>query len=152
MRLVELKDNKVLREVKLTGKNSFLIHESQKQLPINRYTDFQKYVLQDVGIGSTIESVDSHYRMLDTFLTADQTEDARRERYNLHSNLYLLINRINIEHISFACLIHSVNGQVLEDFSETNLIRICEQLGKMGLTQQMVSDILNGVKKNLIQN
>ncbi len=141
-----------MRTVNLGSGNSFQIHESQKQLPINRYTDFQKYVLQDAGIGSTMDAVDRHYKMLDTFLSGDAIEDARRERQNLHINLYLQINQINIEHISFACLVHSINEKALEDFSENNLTEVCRQLGRMGLTQEMVSDVLENVKKNLVQN
>lgn len=139
-----------MRTVNLKSGNYFKIHESQKQLPINRYTDFQKYVLQDAGVGSTIEDIDKHFKMLDTFLSADQMDDARRERYNLHIGLYLQINKINIEHISFACLIHSINDKELTDFSEGHLKQVCRELGEMGLTQDAVADILKGLKKNLI--
>lgn len=141
-----------MRTVKLESGNSFEIHESQKQLPINRYTDFQKYLLQEAGVGSTIEDLDRHFKLLDTFLGAGALEDAMRERHNLHIGLYLQINKINIEHISFACLIHSINGILLKDFSETHLIQVCRELGEMGLTQEHVSDILEAVKKNSIQN
>lgn len=139
-----------MRIVNLDGKNRFSIHESQKQLPINRYTDFQKYVLQDVGIGSEMSDVDGHFKKLDTFLSFDQIEEARVERYNLHMNLYLMINKINIGHLSFASLVHSINDKQIKDFSEENLKRICIQLGEMGLTQQMLEDIMKGIKKNLI--
>jgi hypothetical protein len=141
-----------MRTVNLGSGNSFEIHESQKQLPINRYTDFQKYLLQDSGIGSTIADIDKHFKLLDTFLGAGSLEDAMRERHNLHIGLYLQINKINIEHISFACLIHSINGKRLEDFSETHLIQVCRELGEMGLTQEHVGDILENVKKNSILN
>ncbi len=141
-----------MRTVKLNDGNFFSIHESQKQLKINRFTDFQKYVLQDVGIGSTTDHIDEHFKMLDTFLGAEQIDEARRERHNLHIGLYLQINRINIKHISFACLIDSINGEPLSDFSESNLASVCDQLGNMGLTEEMVSDILEVTKKNLILN
>lgn len=141
-----------MRTVNLKFGNSFKIHESQKQLPINRYTDFQKYVLQDSGIGSTIADIDTHYKKLDTFLGAGALEDAMRERHNLHIGLYLMINKINIEHISFACLIHSINGRRLKDFSEKHLEQVCRELGEMGLTQEHVADILENVKKNSILN
>lgn len=150
--LAHQSQKRYMRTVKLDDGNFFSIHETQKQLKINRFTDFQKYVLQDSGIGSTTAQIDEHFKMLDSFLGSEQLEEARRERHNLHIGMYLQINRINIKHLSFACLIDSINGEPLTDFSEANLRLVCDQLGEMGLTEQMVSDILEGVKKNLIQS
>lgn len=139
-----------MRTVKLDDGNFFSIHESQKQLKINRFTDFQKYILQDAGVGSSTDHIDEHLKMLYSFLGAEQFEEAKRELHNMHIGMYLQINRINTKHVSFACLIDSINGEPLVDFSEANLIKVCNQLGEMGLTEQLVADILEDVKKNLI--
>lgn len=131
---------------------SFIIRESIKELPINRYTDFQKYIIQDAGIGSTMRDVEEHFRMLDRFIALGQIEEAARERYNLHFNLYLGINKISIRHITFGCLIDSINDVKITDYSEANLQNVCDQLGAMGLIEEQVADILEEVKKKSILN
>lgn len=141
-----------MKTVNLKHGNSFRIHETQKQLPINRYTDFQKYVLQDAGIGSTLADIDRHFQMLHSFLGAGKVEEAARESHNMHINLYLAINKISTKNISFACLIESINDKPITDFSESNLIQVCNALGEMGLTDEMLSDLLGDLKKNLILN
>lgn len=138
-----------MREVELPG-GKIKIRETIKELPIDRFTDFQKYLVQDSGIGSDMLSVEKHFGMWDRLASAGKIDEAMRERHNLHMNIYLAINRINIQHISFVCLVDSVNGVGVDDYSESAMHDLSKKLGKMGLTQQHVSDILESVKKNSI--
>lgn len=140
-----------MRTVKISG-GKFEIRETPKELPINRFNDFQKYMIQDVGIGSTMADCERHFQQLDTFISHGKIEEAARERYNQHYGLVLAINRINITHLSFAVLIHSVNNRPIKDYSETNLKKVLEKLGDMGLTQAHVEDILEDLKKNSIHS
>lgn len=144
--------NSSMRTVELNYGNKFTIRESSKELPANRFTDFQKYVIQDVGIGSDMPSVDKHFRNLDTFISAGKVEEAATERYNLHYNLFLAINSISIRHISFGVLIDSINDKPLRDYSEKSLLELLKKLGRWGLKEEQVADILESVKKNLILN
>lgn len=139
-----------MRIVNLQGGKQFTIRQSIKELPTNRFTDFQKYLIQAAGIGSSMSDVDHHFKTLDEFLRLGKLEEAQRERYNLHFNLYLAINKISIRHICFGVLIDSVNGTTITDYSEDNLTKLVDDLGVMGLTEEMVSDILETVKKNSI--
>jgi hypothetical protein len=141
-----------MREVSLPGGGKIKIRESSKELPIDRFTDHQKYLMQDAGIGSKLGDVDQKYHRLDKFLQAGNIEYAIGERQNLHLNLYMMINKITIEHLSFVCLVESINGKRILDYSEENLKKVSKQLGELGLTQGMVADILEDVKKNSILN
>jgi hypothetical protein len=141
-----------MRKIELPKGGQVLIHESSRELPINRFTDFQKFLIQEVGIGSTMGDVEKHFGALDQLIAGNKMEDAARERYNLHYNLHLAINRISIKHLSFLVHIHSINGHELTDFSESNLLYIGEELGKLGLTEALVSDTLSDIKKNSILN
>lgn len=141
-----------MRIVKLPAGNEISIRVSPKELPINRFTDFEKYLVQSAGIGSTMGDVDKHFANVSRFMQAAKYEEAVLEWQNMHLNLYMMLNRINIKHIAFACLIDSVDGKKIDDYSEEALKNLCEELGKMGLTEEMLSDILESVKKNSILN
>lgn len=139
-----------MRKVDLPKGGFILINESSKELPINRFTDFQKYLIQDAGIGSTMGDVERHFGTLDQLLSVGKVEEAARERYNLHFNLHLALNRISIRHLSFLTLVAAIDDNELIDYSEKNLLALSDDLGARGLTEELVVDILESVKKNSI--
>jgi hypothetical protein len=134
-----------MRIVKVPG-GKILIRENPKELPIDLFTEFQKYVIQDVGIGTKIADVEKHYHNLDSFIAKGMIEEAA------HYGLILAINRISIQHCSFAVLVSAVNNRPVKDYSESNLKNVIKKMSDMGLTQEHVEDILETVKKNLILN
>lgn len=126
-------------------------------MPINRYTDYQKYLIQAAGIGSTVGEVERHFNKLYSFLSSNQVEHAARESQNLLYNIHLNLNKIDIDSFAFLCLVDSVQekGKELEkirDFSEAGLLRLCNRLGDLGLTKGHVLDVLSEVKKKSIED
>lgn len=140
-----------MREIK-APKGKFRIFEAIREFPIDRFKDFQKYLVQDSGIGSTMSDVDSHYRNFDMFLSAGKLSECIQERHNLHYNLYFMLNRIDVKSVCFACLICSINDKEMNDFSETNLHAVSDEIGRMGFSRGELEDILSEVKKKLIAN
>lgn len=138
-----------MRIVKLPG-GSIVIRESPKELPINRYTDHQKYLMMDAGIGSKMAHFIQHLGTLDSLMAAGNYEDAHRERENLQINIFAALNRISFRNLSVVCLVEAIDDVVLKDYSEDNLLKVSDQLGEMGLTDVMIDDILSAVKKNSI--
>jgi len=126
------------------------VYENIKEFPIHVFAEFQKYLVQDAGIGSTMDDVTRHYSNMYRLLGAGMTAEAATECYNLYQNLYMALNKINIQHVCFVCFVHSIGGQVLLDYSETNLKATAARLGKMGLTQGHVEELLEDLKKKLI--
>jgi hypothetical protein len=135
-----------------TPKGSLQILESIKELPIDRYSEFQKYLLQDAGIGSDIEAVYKHFEKIDIFLASDKIQDAINERTNQHFNFFFMLNKINITHLSFAVLVYAIDNQPITDYSETNLLLVCKRLGELGITHEQLTSVLEEVKKKLIPN
>lgn len=139
-----------MKVLTLTTGLEVTIHESIKELTADRYKDFQKYLIQSAGYGSTMEDVDRHFRNLDVFLNTGKIEEAIQERENMRMNMFLMLNKINIDHAAFACLIDSVNGIKVTDYSENNLLSIVQMLGEHGLLQTQVEEIISDVKKKSI--
>lgn len=140
MKLLERKRGKVM------------LYESIKEMPIDLFSSFNKYLIQDLGLGSDITDVAKHFGTMYKYLGNAQIEEAAQESYNLYQNIFLMLERINIKHISFACFVHSINEVELTDYSETNLRNTCQILGRIGVTQGDAIEILEDLKKKLTGN
>lgn len=139
-----------MRTIALPSGVEFTIKESIKELTADRYKDFQKYLIQSAGFGSTMEDVDRHFRNLDVFMANGKMDSANQERENMRMNMFLMLNRINIDHAAFACLIDSIDGDPVRDYSENNMLDVVNKLGAAGLKQTDVEDIISDVKKKSI--
>jgi hypothetical protein len=127
------------------------LRETPKELPINRWADFQKYLIQSAGIGSSMGDVDRHFGTLVRLLSGGFTEEAAQEAINLQYNLKLMLNKVDVDSVAFGCLVDKFDGHAVDDYSENGLIRLCEQMGKAGLTRELVADIISEVKKKSIE-
>lgn len=134
------------------GKDILMIYESIKELPVVRYNKMQTYLMLDSGIGSTMADIEKRFQNLDTYLSAGRLEEALEERNNLQFAIYSNINAINYRSLSFACLVHSFKGIQNHDLEETGLSELLEKLSKAGLTQFMVQEELDDLKKNFNLN
>ena len=139
-----------MRLVKLDNGKTFLIRETPAELPIDRFTIHQKYLVQAAGIGSTMGDIERHFSLLDKFITAGKIQEAATERYNLHINLYLCLNEVNIQHLAFAVLVDAIEDVPVTDYSEQGLRNIAQKLAEAGLTHGQLTDILSEVKKKSI--
>lgn len=132
--------------------NTLELYSDIKDLPIKNYRAFQKYILIDIGIGTTIDDVSKHFEKLHFFLSNNKVDYAIKEAENLHFAFYEMINEIDYQCYSFCCLINKLNGQKIENLSEEYLDSKINELNELGLTQLMVDDYIDQIKKKLIAN
>lgn len=136
-----------------TNQGEIEVWENPKELPIDRFSDMQKYSIQDIGIGSTLADVDRHHFTLDALLSQNRNDEARVERYNMHYNFYLILNKVDITSLTFCCFIRSINGEKIADYSETYLVKnVIPLLAKIELGRGQMEEILETVKKKLLPN
>lgn len=135
-----------------TSQGTFRISESIKELPIHRFSEFQKYLLQDSGMGSTIEDIYRHREKIDIFLAANKVQEAINESVNQHFNFFFMLNKIQITHLTFAVFVDSIDDKPVTDHTEANLLLVCDQLGRIGLQRGELETILEDIKKKLIPN
>ncbi len=141
-----------MTEVKINDKTTIAMYSSIKELPIELSKKFNYYLLQDAGIGNTIEDVDDHLARLYVFINSDKKNEAIEELKNLRFNLFSMISNWDYKSISFGCLIKSVNGEPVTDHSSEGITALIDRLSKEGLTGIMSQPVLEEVKKNLIPN
>lgn len=136
-----------MRTIKL-GLSKVEFYDSIKEMPIERYHEFQKLLLQDLGVGSDIESISGHFSNLYMLLSTGSTDAALQEAKNLHNNMYLAINEIGVSSYCFAALVKSINGKETE-LTEEGIKRTLKKLSKVSVAKS--EEILFEVKKNLRQ-
>lgn len=139
-----------MKTVELPKGRTIDLQITPKELPIHRYAEHQKYLIQAAGIGSEIADADAHFGRLNAFLGAGMVQEAAQESINLQYGIRLALNKINIKSVAFACLVHKFDGKEIEDYTEDGLIALCERMGQAGLKQIQVEDILEEVKKKSI--
>ena len=118
------------------------MYTSIEDLPIERFMKANKYWMLDDSIGSCIEDFDkNHYSKF--ALIAGDKEKTIKELANLRILVYNIMNEINVQQLSFACLIYSINDTEVTDLSEDNLKKILKSLSSAGLTQAVLKKKLN---------
>ena len=52
--------------------------------------------------------------------------------------------------LAFCCMVHSINGEEIKDYSESSMEKIQARLSEIGLTQKLVRE--NELKKKSMTN
>jgi len=143
-----------MREIRtgLLKTTKIKLYESIKELPIERNHELMKLVLQDLGIGSTIDDAVKHFSVFHNLLANNKIEEARQEAKNLHNNIFYIMEGINIKSFCFLAMVAEINGKKIKDFSMEGVQKEVKRLSDSGLKQGQVDDIVEEVKKNLIRS
>lgn len=118
-------------------------------MPIKLHNLAQRYLLQDMGIGSDMSAIDGHFSSLDAFINAGKLDEAKQERENQRFAFYTMIQEVNFKSLAFACHIFSKDGVPVTDRSEDALTDLVQNLE---VDMYTVEEILSEVKKNFNTN
>ena len=118
-------------------RHTISLYDDIGQMPIERFNKANKLWMLHDNIGSSISDFDAnHYNKI--VLLAGDKEKCIAELNNFRILVYNIMNELNVEHLSFACLIHSIDGVEKRDLSDTGLKRVLSELSKYGLTQDVL--------------
>ena len=117
-----------MKDVVLNGKKVRL-YDSIDSLTIERFHVYNRMLLVDGGIGSDIRDFDAHIEKVVRYIRNNDRENAAKEMENLRQNVYMVLEGQNVRHMSFACLVQSINGKECDDLSPEGLKAVLEQLG-----------------------
>ena len=135
-----------MREVELNG-HKVRLYDSIDVLPITRFHVYNRMLLVDAGIGSDISDLDNHLERAVRYIKGGDRDNAAKELENLRQNVYMVITGQNVRHLSFACLVESIDGEPCDDLSQEGLTKIVEMLG--GATRKEMTEVLTSVKKKI---
>ena len=117
------------------------LYDSIHQLPARLYHNYNKYMLYNQQVGSTVIDIDNHFHKMGLWLWQDNYDRLRQERRNLQMNFYAILTGLNLKNIAFCSLIHSVEGIEIKDYSEEHLNKLATRLSKAGLTVGKVNEL-----------
>lgn len=92
------------------GNHTVTVYEGIDEMPIVRYQKFNRLMLVDSGVGSTIEGLDTHLRraILYCKTNADHTYT---ELLNLRQSFHMATNGIHPGMIAFGAFVKSLDGK-----------------------------------------
>ena len=137
---------------KLLGSTTIELYGSIKEMPIERFNEFNKLSTLDLGVGSTLQDFNSHFGKLHAYITNDKKQESLIEMSNVFQNFFHIINKISIWSYCFCAFIKSIDGK---EYTETEISAHRETVKKLsdkGLTVDQCQSTIDEVKKNLIQN
>lgn len=134
---------------KTINNQEYKFYASAKEMPIRLYNLSQKYLLQDMGIGSDMNAIDEHFATLDSYLSAGKIDEAIQERENQRFAFYTMIQSVSYKSLAFTCYVHSIAGEPVTDHSEENLSLLSESFD---ISMIECEDILEDLKKNFDLN
>lgn len=123
------------------------LYDSIDELPIINFQKYNKCLLIDSGIGSNIDSVDSHIINIAKFINSNNKKQAIDELQNLRQNLHMIVCNVSPKYLAFAALIYSIDGKEQKDLSDSNLSEIISNLNE--IKHSFLINLLNDFKKKL---
>ncbi len=124
------------------------MYDEPDDMPQDIWHLFNKFLMQDSGIGSTIQDFDKHLFKLDNYLKAKKFAESIQERKNLHLSVFNNLMGINFESLSFACLIKSIDGKDVKIENDDDAEIVSKQANKIVSHKEVQNYVLN-VKKKL---
>jgi len=125
-----------------------VVYDSINEMPISRYSDFQRGLMIDAQIGSTIQDFDLIFNKAIKFIDGEKYKDAVQALLNVRQGVYLAQQGESPTNYAFAALVTSIDGVRITDYSDVWLKEILERLNELGLTQDKLNEVLEDVKKN----
>lgn len=123
------------------------LYDSIDEMPIANFQKYNKCVLIDSGIGSDVDSIDSHIVKIAKLINSGNSAKAMQELQNMRQNMHMIVQNVSPKYMAFAALVHSIDGVVVTDLSDSNLVEIISSISSVKAS--VVDNILEWLKKKL---
>lgn len=133
-----------------TGKHVIKLYDSVDELPIGAYQRYNKFLLIDAGIGSSIDDFDAHIVKLARLIGNNEREKAAQELQNMRQNLYMINANISPKYMAFAALVYSIDGHKIEAVSDDDYRELLTKIQEM--PHSLLTKTLDWLKKKLQTN
>lgn len=129
--------------------NGVELYETIDEMPILRKHLFDKFLIMDSGMGSTMQDVEVRLQKLDVFLVEKNFDKALAERKNLHHTIFNGMAQINFKSLAFAALVYKVKGKKVQVDNESQAEEALTLIAPL-VNFGDVAEFTNEVKKKLL--
>lgn len=136
--------------MKIKHKNLELdLYDSIKELPADRFQDYNRNVMLDAGIGSDLSAIEARLATIERIMIKNP-DGAKKEIENLRSTFRFIVENTSPEMSAFVPLIRRIDGRLLtpQDMTEEGVRAIVEILNRKLFPFWSVKGFLARVKKN----
>lgn len=129
------------------GKHTVIIYDAIEELPIKRFHKYNKMLLVDAGIGSTLADFDAHIQKAMIYARSKTPELAVRELDNLRQNVYMIQSALSPRNLAFATLVKTIDGEACEDLTDEGLQKIVDLFADAPVNE--MTALMEAVKKKI---
>ena len=130
-----------------TGKHVIKLYDSVDELPIGAYQRYNKFLLIDAGIGSSVDDFDAHIVKLAKLIGNNEREKAMQELQNMRQNLFMINSKVSPKYLAFAALVYSIDGKKVEAVSDDDYSELLAKIQEM--PHSLLTKTLDWLKKKL---
>ena len=109
-----------------------VLYDDIDQLSIEQFNKINKYWMLHDNIGSSFVDIDNNH-IAKILMVADNKDKVVMEVENLRLLIHDIINEVNPSMMAFACLIYSIDGKEITDYSDEGIKNILKKLNDSGL-------------------
>lgn len=128
-----------MKELKV-GRRKVLLYDSIDDLPLENWHKINKYMLIEAGVGSTLLDFDERIKGSLIHLKAGNLDKAATEINNMRQLFLFLTNEMSVAHLAFACLVHSIDGEMVKDISDEGLKNVLRKIDAQSSNDGSVGD------------
>lgn len=129
------------------NKKTVSVYDSIDEMPIINFQKYNKYLLIDSGIGSDVDDIDAHIARIAKFIKSNNAKKALQELQNMRQSMYMVNSEISPKYLAFAALIHSIDGEEVNDLSDDGLKNVLAKLKE--IKHSKIIDFLVWLKKKV---
>lgn len=120
------------------------------KIPEYNWQKFQRCLILDAGIGSTVLEVIGHTDAIMNAAANDRKEDLSNELNNFRLSIYSAIEGINYSSMAFACMVQTIDGEAVSIVTDTDINELAKRITETGITHGEIADYVNLLKKKLM--
>ena len=122
-------------------------YDSPETMSIERYQKFNKFIMIDNEVGSSIADYDKRMQKAIKFVSSDLKKEALQELENNRQNVYNCLNEYTPRNKAVALLVKSIGKKKYKKIDSGTLKEIEHELDRIGFTKKMMDEVIDEVKK-----
>lgn len=126
-----------------------VLYNNSEALPPMNFVAYNRLVLFDAEIGGDLNGVMQHFDKMLAYCRKGETKKLEKQLGHYRQCLTFIVANTSPRLLSFVPLIHSIDGELVQDFSYENMNEILQRLGKKGLTIKIIDKFLDYIKMRL---
>lgn len=129
-------------------------YDSIKNCPFWNKKEFEAARIMEIEAGGGIEGLEKRKSELIEYIKSDihkENPDILSNCIqNLTINYHSILQKVDLSSRSLGFLVKSIDGVKIDDYSDSNIDLFMKELSDKGLTNEMIADLIEQLKKNLI--